>query len=359
MRLKGPSGSLSACQGGAMIGLRIFLCICLAASLFSLVRPAASESYPVILRGKVTMPDGSPPPIIVGLERICSDTQGSRPGPLTNKKGEYIWRMDVDPMRTRSCIIRATHAGYDSSSIDISALNGYMDTNVNLDPIVITSAFIDPYAILIAEAKVPGRASSKCKAAMKALEAGNNAEARQLFQAAVEAAPKFAMGWHALGVLSEYQGMRKEARVAYERAIEADSKLLPPYMTLLRLCIKVKDWESAVRTADMLVKADKKSEFTEVHLHRAVALYGVKKLDEAEASALEAVRLDPFHQKPRLEYILGRILEAKGDLNGAREHMLKYLELDKSSPDAQLIRKHIDLLGKPEAAEVEPELEYL
>jgi tetratricopeptide (TPR) repeat protein len=194
---------------------------------------------------------------------------------------------------------------------------------------------------------------------MKALDAGNNAEARKLFRAAVEAEPKFAMGWHALGVLSEYEGMNAEAREAYERAIAADSKLLPPYMTLLRLCIKVKDWESAAATADLLIKADKKQQFTEVHMHRAVALYGVKKLDEAEASALEAIRLDPYRQKPRLEYILGRILEAKGDLNGAREHMLKYLELDKSTPDAQLIRKHLEVLGKAEAAEVEPELEYL
>jgi tetratricopeptide (TPR) repeat protein len=342
-----------------MVCLRVFLCICLGAGLFSFIEPAAGETYPVILRGKVTMPDGSPPPIVVGLERICSDGYGSRPGPLTDKKGEYIWRMDVDPMRSRACVIRATHAGYESSSIDISALNGYMDINVNLDPIVITSASIDPYTILISESRVPGRAASKCKAAMKALEAGNNTEARQLFQAAVEAEPKFAMGWHALGVLSEYQDMRKEAREAYEHAIESDSKLLPPYMTLLRLCVKVKDWESAVKTADMLIKADRKSQFTEVHLHRAVALYGLKKLDEAEASALEAIRLDPYHQKPRLEYILGRILEAKGDLNGAREHMLKYLELDKSTPDAQLIRKHLELLGKAEAAEVEPELEYL
>jgi tetratricopeptide (TPR) repeat protein len=135
--------------------------------------------------------------------------------------------------------------------------------------------------------------------------------------------------------------------------------MLPAYMTLLRLCIKTKDWESAARTSDLLIKADRKGQFSEVHLHRAVAMYGLKRLDEAETSALEAVRLDPYHQKPRVEYVLGRILEAKGDLNGARERMLKYLELDKSAPDAQLIRKHLDLLGKAEAAEAEPELEHL
>ncbi len=342
-----------------MVLLRISLCVCLIMILSCLTEPARGENYPVILRGKVIMPDGSPPPMTVALERICSDGVGSRPGPLTDKKGEYIWRMDVDPMRSRSCIIRATHPGYTSSSIDISALHGYLDTNINLPPIVITSVTLDPYAILMNEDKVPRRALSKVKAAMKALDAGNSWEARLQFQAAVEAEPKFALGWHALGVLSEFQNLHQEARKAYERAINADQKLLPAYMTLLRLCIKIKDWESAVQTADRLISADKKAQFKQVHRHRAVALYNLGRLDEAEASAREAVRLDPYRQWPRAEYVLGRIMEAKGDLDSARRHMLKYLELDKNAPDAQLIQTHIELLGKPEAAQADPELDHL
>ena len=58
------------------------------------------------------MPDGSPPPFTAGIERICSDAAGSAPGPITDKKGEYLWRMDVDPLRSRACFIRATHPGY-------------------------------------------------------------------------------------------------------------------------------------------------------------------------------------------------------------------------------------------------------
>lgn len=342
-----------------MVYLRIFLHACLVAGLFSLVEPAMGENYPVILRGKVVMPDGTPPPITVALERICSDGTGSRPGPLTNKKGEYIWRMDVDPMRTRSCVIRATHTGYESTSIDISALHGYMDTSINLEPIVISTRSADPYAIIIGESSVPGRARSEWKAAMKALDNGDQPEAMRQFQAAVEEEPKFALGWHALGVLSEFQGKRKEAREAYERAIECNPKLLPAYMTLLRLCIKSKDWQGAAGGADKLIQADKKREYPDAHLHRAVALYGMKNLDEAAASAREAIRLDPHSSKPRAEYVLGRILEAKGDIDGAREHMSKYLELDKKAPDAELIRKHLELLGKAEAATVDPDLEYL
>lgn len=322
------------------------------------VAPAAAENYPVILRGQVTMPDGSPPPFQVSIERICSDQLGSKPGPLTDKKGEYIWRMEVDPMRTRACSIRASHAGYISSTIDISALNGYLDTNINLQPLVITSLVEDPYALFLSESNTPGRAWSKVKAAMKALDVPNYREAENQFRAAVQASPEFSAGWHALGVVLERESSIKEAREAYERAIKADSKNLPPHMTLAHLCIKTKDWECAATTADALIKADKKKAYPDIHLHRAVALYGKHDLDAAAASVQEAIRLDPTHRRPRTEYVYGRILQSKGDLEGAREHISRYLDLDKNAPDADQIRNNLQNLGKEGALATEPELEY-
>ena len=61
----------------------------------------------------------------------------------------------------------------------------------------------------------------------------------------------------------------------------------------------------------------------------------------------------------RAEYVLGRILEAKGDINGAREHMQKNLELQPGAPDAEVVQTHMLGLGKPEKAGAEPELEPL
>ena len=72
-----------------MVAIRVFFGVVLAASLLLSVHPASAEVYPLIIKGKVTMPDGSPPPFSVAIERICSDLQGSAPGPTTNKKGEY------------------------------------------------------------------------------------------------------------------------------------------------------------------------------------------------------------------------------------------------------------------------------
>lgn len=335
--------------------IRAFSGVCLAISLVGFIPPAAGENYPLIIRGKVTMTDGSPPPFSVGIERVCSDAAGSAPGPITDKKGEYLWRMDVDPLRTRACFIRATHTGYSSSTVDISALNGYTNTTTTLDTLVLSGRTADPYAIVSSDSGVPGRASGPWKAAMKALDTGNYPEAATHMQAAVAAAPKFAVGWHALGVVQERLQKLPEARTAYEHAIEADPKMFPAYVTLTRLCLKTKDWQGAAKTADLLMKADSKKTVPEIYLHQAVARYELKDLDGATASVQEAVQ----RKIPRAEYVLGRILEAKGDAAGAREHMTKYLDMDKNAPDAELIRVHLQNIGKADAGGVEPELEVL
>jgi len=74
---------------------------------------------------------------------------------------------------------------------------------------------------------------------------------------------------------------------------------------------------------------------------------------------LSEVRRLAGQRDPRAEYVLGRILEAKGDAAGAREHMTKYLDMDKKAPDAELIRTHLQNVGKADAAGAEPELEVL
>jgi len=334
---------------------RVFLGICLVASMVCVTQPVAAENYPLIIKGKVTMPDGSPPPFTAGIERICSDAAGSAPGPITDKKGEYLWRMDVDPLRSRACFIRATHPGYTSTTIDISALNGYTTTVTTLDTLVLSGGSSDPYSIISNDSNIPSKAGGPWKAAMKALDTSNFQEAATQMQAAVAAAPKFAVGWHALGVVQERLDKMADARTSYERAIEADPKMFPAYLTLARLCLKTKDWQCAAKTSDALIKADSKKTIPEVYLHLAVARYGLKDLDGASASAQEAVQRKIL----RAEYVLGRILEAKGDAAGAREHMTKYLDMDKKAPDAELIRTHLQNVGKADAAGAEPELEVL
>ena len=87
---------------------RVFWNACLVAGLVALIQVANADYYTLIVEGNVVMPDGSPPPKTVGIERVCSDVQASAPGPLADKKGHYTWKMDLDPENTRVCFLRAT-----------------------------------------------------------------------------------------------------------------------------------------------------------------------------------------------------------------------------------------------------------
>src|SRR5689334_22944926 len=120
--------------------MRCFFSLCFGAGLLCSIQIAFADTKPLILSGNVQMEDGSPPPKAVAIQRICSDMAGSAPGPLTDKKGHWIWRMDVDPMRTRACRLVVNLPGYVSNSIDISALNGYISTTKELPPLILVPA---------------------------------------------------------------------------------------------------------------------------------------------------------------------------------------------------------------------------
>jgi Flp pilus assembly protein TadD len=336
---------------------RVFLCAFLAYFCF-LIPSAPADSYPVILHGKVEMEDGSPPPVQVTIERVCSDLAGSMPGVLTDKKGEYIWRMQIDPLESRNCVIRATHAGYSSTEVEVSGIDT-THTTLDLAPIKIRPAVPDPYTLNFSDAGIPGKAKQDWKAAIQALDNHNMSAVATHLEAVVAAAPKAGHAWHDLGIIDDQLDKPGDARAAYEKAIAADSKLLPAYVTLARLCLKTKDWACAAKSSDALIKIDNKHTYPEIYLHQAVARYELKDLSGAQESVEEAIRLDPQHKLPREEYVLGRILEAKGDVAGAKQHMAQYLKLEPAPQDVETVKAHLDGLGKTGSAGADPDLEVL
>jgi Tfp pilus assembly protein PilF len=343
-----------------MVRASALACICVAAAFFCTRRMAMADTYPVIVMGTVTMEDGSPPPFSVAIERICTPSFGDAPGPVTNKKGQWEWRLEIDAFASRSCVFRASHHGYVSTTIDASNLNLQShDTTLKVPPLVIAAVTADPYTIHLEGDEIPRHAKGPFEKALKALDARQYDDAIRDLQAAVAAAPKFAEGWHALGVVYDTREMAPQARDAYAHAIEADPKALPSYVTMARLCIKTRDWQCALENSDRLIKLDTKHIYPEIYVHRAVAEYELKNLAAAEESAQEAIQLDKRHKYPRAEYVLGRTLEAKGDINAAREHMQKYLELEPTAKDAEAVQSHMLALGKPDKAATEPELEPL
>lgn len=344
-----------------MVSRRLLSFLCLAAALCGSVPSAKADVYPVIIIGKVTMPDGSPPPVILSIERQCEgDYMGTAPGPLTNKKGEWVWRLEIDLYVQRSCVFVAHHDGYTSSRIDASNINeSYLDKTVHVPDIVVYKMTADPYALAMPDGELGGRAKKAWDDGMKAIDQKKIDEAIADLQQATEASPRSGFAWHSLGVVNDKFGRKQAAKEAYQKAIEVDPKMIQPYATLSRVCIQLRDWQCVETTAEEGIKVDKKRVYPDLYLHDAVAHFEMKDLDGAEKDADELIALDKKHNVPRIEYVMGRILEEKGDLNGARDHMMKYLALDGHSKDAAKVQAHMAALGKPEAKDNIPPLEDL
>lgn len=317
----------------------------------------------VIMEGRVVMPDGTPPPKTVGLERVCSDLQGSAPGPIADKKGHYIWSQRLSPASLRACFMRATLPGFISTQIDYGSLN-MSDFTSNTQkkemPDMVLSPRDDGAAgsvALVAESDVPGKGQSAYKLMLKAVDSDNMDEGIKQLQLALKNAPKFADGWIILGSLYERRQHYMEARDALQQAIAVNPKLLSPYLRLARVSNMLDDWDGAAKAEDAMMKLEPRY-YPEIYLQQAITKLEKKDYAGAEESAKTALMINAKSIRlKRAEYVLGRIDLAKGDLAGAKEHIANYIQSDPTVADLSKIQTQLDNLGKPEAAALDIALE--
>ena len=235
-------------------------------------------------------------------------------------------------MTQRACFLEAQLEGFSSSQFEMGSipLSAYQGSGVlNIPNLVLAPKDSGDLEVVLlpAENSVPGKASKAWKDMLKSLRAGNEKEAAVQLQEAVQAAPKFPEGWNLLGALYERDHQLDKAREAEQHAIEQNPKLLGPELRLARVCDELGDFQASAKAADTVIKADPRF-YPEIYLHQAIARMGLKDLDGAKTSIETEMKLDPGHKYVRAEYVLGRILQAQGDVKGAQEHIGKYLEQD-------------------------------
>jgi Tfp pilus assembly protein PilF len=344
-----------------MNSARVLRGICLVAGLIAFLAVASADYFTLIVEGNVFMPDGSPPPKTIGIERVCSDVQASAPGPLVDKKGHYTWKMDLDPENTRVCFLRATMPGFTSTRVDLDKINlGDFQQNKVLK---VENMMLQPRdtgeagrVALIPADEAPGKAKDSYKAATKALDANKPDEAIKQLLAAVTAVPKFADGWNILGAVYEQHRMLMEAKDALMHAIEANPKLASPYLRLARISNKLGEFDAATKNEDALLKIETRF-YPDIYLHQGITRLELKNVAGAEESLKMAQSLDAAHRLHRTEYVLAMIALTKGDVSGAKQHIAEYMKSDPTTPDIEKIQVQLDTLGTPDAPKMDITLE--
>jgi Ca-activated chloride channel family protein len=323
-------------QNFAGIPLRAFLVLSL--TVFASIGVAAE-----FMRGKVTMEDGSPPPARVLIQRVCPGASPLTEG-LTDKRGYYLWSV-VRNMEV-VCVLKAVLPGHTSTEIDTSRDSVFFSPE--LPTLILHPA--GPEAQAAATATLPRGAAKSWDAGMKAVNAKKWGEAEILLRKTVQAVPNFAPAWNALGAACQYQDKTADARASYQHAIGADPGMLNAHLNLLRLEIAAKQWPGAVKAATAFIQADKGHRYLEAYLDEGVARYALHDLDGAKAALAAAIPLDGKHELPRLEYFMGAVLDAQGDLEGGTEHLKKYLVLAPKADDAPEVKSYLENRDKAAAA---------
>src|SRR5215469_11721387 len=136
------------------------------------------------------------------------------------------------------------------------------------------------------------------------------------------------------------------------QAIEADPRFLPPYMTLVRLFVKTKDWQCV--SQDALVRGDPQHSFQEVYLHRAAAPFELTDLEGAESDAQEGLRLDTHHKLSRRRMCSAAFFSPKETPPAPMSTSLNWLELNPTAADASMVKAYLDNPAQTPAPDLDP-----
>jgi tetratricopeptide (TPR) repeat protein len=335
---------------------------------------------PIFISGKVMLEDGTPPPDQVVIERVCNGI--ARPEDYTDSKGRFSFEVgrnqgmfsdasygsDRDPLASgggfgapgagrntmggmgglgrqqlerelMGCEIVAKLAGFRSEAVSLAGRRS-MD-NPDIGTIVLRRiANVEGLATSMTTLTAPKDARKAYEKGKELMKKNKLADAQKELDKAVTLHPKFAVAWYELGRVHLTANRNDEAVAAFNKAMEADSKYVNPYLPLAQMAASAQKWEEAADLSGKLIRLNP-VDFPQAFLINGVANYNLKKFDEAEKSAEEAVKLDTQHRMPKAHHLLGALLAERGQLEPAAVQLRDYLKYAPQAGDAENIRKFI------------------
>ena len=345
--------------------------------------PSTPQQQMMFISGKVMMDDGSAIPRDVTVERLCNSrvvqqTHASPNGSFSLEIGSMVPSpifdgsaiADADPSMPRSGAMGGSSGGStgmgfrrDLANCELQAYSpGFRSSAINLVEYNSGGSVIDVGSIVLQRgekvqgttlsATVYGAPKEAKKAYQKGMEAeskGKLPEAKNYFQKAVEIYPKHADAWLQLGRLAEHDNDTEGARKAYSSALAADSRFVPPYLRLAAMSFRAAQWNDVLNYSGHALELDPLS-YPEAHFYQAVANLSTDRVESAEKSARTAERLDVHHRIPQIHLVLGDILARRQNYHDAIGEMETYLKLAPNAKDAEIVRSHLSELQRDEAS---------
>ncbi len=341
------------------------------------------QARPIFLSGKVVLEDGTAPPESVTIERVCNGSP--RPEAYTDSKGRFSFQLgqnqgmmqdasigndplgggfDNAPGQQRGaspgfggfggmsggrgvserdlmgCEIRAVLAGYRSEAVPLAGRR--MMDNPDVGTIILRRmGNVEGLTVSVTSAAAPKDARKAYEKARDLARKKKPAEAQKEYEKAVALYPKYANAWTELGQMLEAQNDNEGAQKAYTEALAADAKLVKPYVQMAFLWARDNKWKEAAEASERAVKLNP-FDFPQAYFINSVANLNLQKLDDAEKSVREGMKLDANNRIPKMKHVLGIILAQKQDYNGAMENMKGYLAtVPADGQEAAMVKKQL------------------
>lgn len=345
--------------------------------------PTMEMQRPIFLQGKVMTENGTPPPESAVIELVCNGQP--RPQGYTDSKGRFSFQLgqnqnlmadasygsgsdlggpSMDRMGRSSssnfptapgtrnyserdlmgCELRANLPGYRSEPVNLSGRR-VLD-NPDVGTILLRKlGNVEGFTYSLTSASAPKDAKKAYEKGVEAGKKGKFPDAETQLQKAVELYPKYAVAWNELGRAQEAQNKLEDAQKSYQQAVQADDRYISPYLQIAQIALREKKWPEVIETTNRVIKLDPYS-YPGAYYLNAVANLQEQKLDAAEKSARETIKLDRDHKFLKIGHVLGVILAQKQDYAGALVEMKSYLAQRPDGSDADFVRKQIAELEK-------------
>jgi tetratricopeptide (TPR) repeat protein len=324
---------------------------------------------PVFLSGRVALEDGTPPPEQVLVQRACNGR--AIPQGYTDAQGHFSFELGrnpalaldaqnqifeaeggVNPRDLTGCELRVQLPGFYPAARDLSGRRILDSPDVGTLvlrrlPGVLGSIF-SPTTL---QARRDARAAFEKGRALgrsKKLD-----EARKEYEKATRIAPRFAAAWFELGLVHQMLNQAADARKAYGEALLADPRFIKPYRQMAFLSFNEQKWDEVVVATDRWIGLDSVS-YPEAYFFNAFANLYLNRLEAAERSAREAVKLDSAGKIPRARYVLGAVLIEKKDYASAAEELRAYVGIAEPGPDVERAKQMLAQLAAKLAVRPSP-----
>jgi len=349
------------------------------------------SQHPLFLSGKVSMDDGTAPPDSATIQLICHSSPrsigrtdskgafsidvnnrlasmaladasenaapsfgslgggGTSPSTYSNTApgttGTSSSRGNSDVM---GCDLQASLPGFRS---DVLHLGDSRD-DFNVGTLILHRLLnVEGTTISVTSALAPKDAKRAMERAQNFIKKEKWEQAQKELQKAVEIYPKYAVAWAELAQIQERLNDFEGARKSSAMALEADGKLVTPYLTLASIASREEKWQDVSDYSDRALKLNP-VDFPQAYLLNSMSNFYLKKMEAAERSARQGIDRDAEHRFPRMNEVLGAVLMRKKDYAGAAEQYRKFLRYAPEGSDTSTARKQLADLEKelsPEA----------